>query len=135
MKREEAIEKLKHILKYRSEVEVCLLFGSAAEKNDIPERSDYDIAVCGNQEFETNYLADLQLDLSEVLKRDVDLLDLSRLDGLILMKVLTSGQKIVNKKPELLARHIKRMLFYREDMYPNYRMMQEAKIKRFAYGS
>jgi predicted nucleotidyltransferase len=117
-----------------SEIEVCLLYGSAAELPVLPAGSDVDIAICGSNSFSNTYLADLQLKLSKKLAREVDLLDLNRIDGLILMKVITKGIKVINRKPELLAYHIKRMLFFREDMYPNIQMMQKAKVKRFAYG-
>ena len=134
MNRKEIVSNLRTFFSCRAEIEVCLLFGSAAERDLVPANNDLDIAVCGEKAFDHELLADLQLELSEKFGRDVDLLDMNRLNGLILLKVITKGIKVVNNKPELLAFHIKRMLFYREDMYPNVQMMQKAKLKRFAHG-
>jgi predicted nucleotidyltransferase len=111
-----------------------LLFGSAAERKLIDGGTDVDIAICGENSFSREFLADLQLTLSNEIRQEVDLLDMSRLNGLIHMKVITNGIRVINKKSELLAYHIKKMLFFREDMYPNFQMMQKAKVKRFAHG-
>ena len=134
MDRTEIVRRIALVLEKRPEIKVCLLFGSAAEDGAISERSDIDIAICADEPLVADRMAELQLSLSEELCRDVDLLDMHRLNGLILKKVITIGIKVINIAPELLAYHIKRMLFYSEDMYPNYLMMQKAKLKRFAHG-
>ena len=56
------------------------------------------------------------------------------MNGLILKQVITTGKKIINKKPDLLAQYIKKMLYFNEDMLPNYQMILKAKAKRFAHG-
>lgn len=134
MDQEEIIRRITYFFEKRPEIRVCLLFGSAAENKPIPNSSDIDIAICGKEPLMIGHLAELQLGLSKALGRDVDLLDINRLNGVILMKVISNGIKVINNTPELLAYHIKRMLFYSEDMYPNYQMMQKSKIERFAHG-
>ncbi len=121
------------ILEKKPDVHLCLLFGSAS-KNKLRTSSDVDIAICGDESFSSECLAELQLELAEQLGMEVDLLDIARLNGLILRQVITTGIKILNKKPNLLAHYLKKMLFYTEDMLPNFRMMLKAKVKRFANG-
>ena len=135
MDQREIVRRITHLFEKRPEIKVCLLFGSAAKNKTISRNSDIDVAICSEKPFPVGKLAELQLSLSEELKRDVDLLDISRLNGLILTKVISNGIKVINTAPGLLAYHIKRMQFYSEDMYPNYQMMQKAKLRRFAYGS
>ena len=134
MDQTEIVRRITLFFKKQPDVEVCLLFGSAAEDRTISENSDIDVAICAKEPIVADRLAELQLCLSEELAREVDLLDISRLNGLILRKVISNGLRVINTTPELLAYHIKRMLYYSEDMYPNYRMMQNAKLRRFAYG-
>jgi predicted nucleotidyltransferase len=133
MTREEVSLKLRSVLESKPEVKVCLLFGSAAE-GKLRVKSDIDIAVCGDNAFTHDYLAELQLEIAEKLEKEVDLLDMARLNGLILKQVITTGKKIINKKPDLLAQYIKKMLYFNEDMLPNYQMILKAKAKRFAHG-
>lgn len=133
MTREEVSLKLRSLLEKKPEVVICLLFGSAAE-GKMGVNSDIDVAICGDKAFTHDYLAELQLAIAERLGTEVDLLDMARLNGLILRQVITTGKKILNKNPDLLAHYIKKMLFFSEDMYPNYQMILKAKAKRFAHG-
>ena len=133
MTREEVSLKLRSVLESKPEVKVCLLFGSAAEGKLIA-KSDIDIAICGDNAFSHDFLAELQVAITERLGREVDLLDMARLNGIILRQVITTGKKIINKKPDLLAHYIKKVLFFSEDMLPNYQMILKAKAKRFADG-
>ncbi|MEE8591911.1 MAG: nucleotidyltransferase domain-containing protein [Spirochaetia bacterium] len=130
---EEISLKLYSVFETEPEVEVCLLFGSAAE-GKMGVNSDIDVAICGDKAFTHDYLAELQLAIAERLGTEVDLLDMARLNGLILRQVITTGKKILNRNPDLLAHYIKKMLFFSEDMYPNYQMILKAKAKRFAHG-
>jgi len=125
--------KLCSVFETKPEVEVCLLFGSAA-KGKLGVNSDIDIAICGDKAFTHDYLAELQVAIAERLGTEVDLLDMARLNGIILRQVITTGKKILNNNPDLLAHYIKKMLFFSEDMYPNYQMILKAKVKRFAHG-
>lgn len=133
MTREEVSLKLRSLLEKKPEVVICLLFGSAAE-GKLGVNSDIDVAICGDKAFTHDYLAELQLAIAERLGTEVDLMDMARLNGLILRQVITTGKKILNKNPDLLAHYIKKMLFFSEDMYPNYQMILKAKAKRFAHG-
>ena len=133
MTQKEICREIRRILDKKPEVQLCLLFGSASG-NKTGIDSDIDIAIGGGKPFSPQYLADLQLAFTDQFGVDVDLLDLSRLNGLILREVITNGTKVVNKKPDLLAQYVKKMLFYNEDMFPNYRMMLKSKVKRFAHG-
>ena len=133
MTSEEIGLKIRSLLENKPGVEVCLLFGSAAA-GKLGVNSDIDIAICGEKAFTPDYLAELQVAIAERLGTEVDLLDMARLNGLILRQVITTGKKILNKNPDLLARYIKKMLFFSEDMYPNCQMILKAKAKRFAHG-
>ena len=77
MTREEVSLKLRSVLESKPEVKVCLLFGSATE-GKLRAKSDIDIAVCGDNAFTHDYLAELQLEIAERLEKEVDLLDMAR---------------------------------------------------------
>ena len=126
-------DELRSLLAERPEIELCFLFGSAVTGRRGPE-SDIDVAVCGKRPLPPASLAQLQIEMCDGLGAEVDLLDISRLEGLILREVLTRGIRIINRNPPLLAHYIKKVLYFSEDMLPNYRMIAEANVRRFIRG-
>jgi len=118
----------------RPDIRLCLLYGSAASGRLHPQ-SDIDIAVAGDRPIPQDTLAELQLQLSEALGREADVLDLRNVEGLILRQVLTRGVRLKNQDPQLLASLIRRMWYFEADMMPNIRLILQRRAERFAGGA
>jgi uncharacterized protein len=112
---------------------LCVLFGSAA-RDRMTESSDVDLAVAGAGKFSADHLANLEIRLSRAIGREIDILDLHRLEGLILKKALEAGVVIIKKDRSLYAHFIKKMLFFDADFLPLTRRILKARAGRFAHG-
>ncbi len=112
---------------------LCILFGSAA-RGRMTESSDVDLAVAGSGRFSTDHLADLQVRLSRAVGREIDILDIHRLEGLILKKALEGGVVIIKKDRSLYAHFIKKALFFDADFLPLTRRILKGRAERFARG-
>ena len=151
MDTENLLSAIREVLVSHLEIVFAVLYGTAA-KGMLNARSDVDIAVAADFPTDTErgssletpcgqgntlspeYKVNLLLALEKRVGRSVDLLDLRTAYGVILTEVLTKGKIIINKKPEVYAGLMKKMLFYNADMLPNYRMMLQARAKKIARG-
>ena len=111
---------------------VVLVYGSTA-KGEMRAHSDVDIAVAGNGPLPLDMLAMYQQGLEARLDRGVDLIDLNRVEGLILHRAVTGGIKIKTDQAMFARLHIKALGFY-EDYLPLLRRMRKGKIERFING-
>ena len=131
------MEDIKEIIRSRLEAEqhikLCILYGSAA-KDRLTERSDIDIAVAGDDKLDTAMLADLQMDLSQALNREVDLVDMNRAEGLILQKIIQTGTVLVKRDSMLYAGFIKKVIYFDADVLPNIRMILKKRAEKFVSG-
>ena len=71
------------------------------------------------------------MQLERELASEVDLVDLQRVNGLILRESLVNGVRVRVHDENLLARLISRMLFHEADMMPNYLMIVESAARAF----
>jgi len=130
-------EKIKTIcneeLKKNSNILFCSVFGSYAE-NKQKEKSDIDIAISGNKKLSADEKFDFCLILSNKLKKQVDLIDLQAVSGVILHQILTKGKPVFVKDKNLYAEIIKKMLFNQADMMPNYNMILKKRREEFLDG-
>jgi len=111
---------------------LVLVYGSANSKHFGPS-SDVDIAVAGATPLDSDLLLSTQAELSSLLGRSVDLIDLWNVEGLILHRAITGGKR-VKTDPGLFVRFNSKALGYREDFLPLERAMRQARIKRFIDG-
>ena len=118
----------------RPDIRLCLLYGSAAS-GQLHAGSDVDIAVADDGPIPQDTLAEWQLQLSEALGREADLLDLRRAEGLILRQILTCRVRLKNEDPRLLSSLIRRMWYFEADMMPNIRLILRRRAERFAAGA
>lgn len=130
MTRQEIVGKIGSVVDRFPAILVCLLFGSAAEDRHL-EGSDVDVAVAGDRPLDEETTDDLRAQLEGQLSSEIDLLDLQRLDGLILREILVNGETVRVHDEGLLARFISRMLFHEADMMPNYLMIVESAARAF----
>jgi predicted nucleotidyltransferase len=114
-------------------IRVGVLFGSAAQDR-MNHRSDVDVAVAASAALTPEDRIELALSLERRIRRQVDVLDLAALRGLILYQVLTKGVVVKNEDPALLGRLYKDVVPYEADMMPLWRRMALAKARRFANG-
>lgn len=93
------VKKTANVFKKYPLVECAYLFGSYARK-EASEKSDVDIMVIAP---EASYLelGGLQIDISQALLKDVDIVTLSQISDnvLFLSEILTKGVKIYGKVP------------------------------------
>ncbi len=111
-----------------------ILFGSiygSYAGNRQREGSDIDIAVSGKQKLSAEQKYEIIQKLSDKLKKQVDLIDLQAVSGVVLHQALTKGKPFFIKSKELYAEIIKRMLYNQADMMPNYNMILKKRRERF----
>ena len=132
---EEKIElksKLVEYFKERPEIDAAILFGSLAN-GKFNEKSDVDIAVHSKEELTYDALAEMQVTLSLLCKREIDIADLSKAEGLFLYKIMTSGERL-KFNHDVFHKYIMKALYFYEDFLPIQRSCREEKIRRVVNG-
>lgn len=105
------------------------VFGSYAKNKAKPD-SDIDICVATDQPLTAEEKIKVSTELSLLLKKEVDLLDLYTSQGVILKEALHSAAWI-KKDSTCFAQVLKRMLFDQADFQPYYQRMLDKKRERF----
>lgn len=121
------IEKLNFFFDGKPEIILAMLYGSCARGTET-ETSDVDIAVAMSEILTLDDRLSLQLELSLLLKKEIDLVDIRKIMGLIHYKVFTEGVCVKKTQPEgsaLLHRHTMTALYWYEDYYPLYKRGQQ----------
>ena len=116
----------------KDEIDTVLLFGSVA-KGTFNTHSDIDIAIHSNNPLNYEKLAKIQTDLALICKREIDLADLSKAEGIFLYQIMTTGIKIKISKT-VFVRYLVKALCFKEDFLPTIKYMNSQKIKRFVNG-
>lgn len=78
------------------------LFGSVAAGRERPD-SDLDLAILPTAPISVSQLLEARIQLSEVLSRDVDLIDLSKASTVLRKEVLAAGHLLYETAPLLRA--------------------------------
>lgn len=112
------------VLKDFSTIRFVTLFGSAS-KGRMTVQSDVDIAVAAAQKLSVAMRGELAVALSCAIGREVDLIDLQSVSGLILEQALCTGQIVKNTDHDLYAGLLKRLWYNQADMMPYYRRILE----------
>jgi putative transposase len=112
------------------EIRFCTLFGSAGQGR-MTARSDVDIAVAGEQKLDVETRARLAGALSGALGREVDLVDLQDVSGLILEQALCKSKVVKNADHPLYARLLKRLWYNQADMMPYVKRVLEQRSSRW----
>jgi predicted nucleotidyltransferase len=99
------------------EIETCVLYGSANQDRLTPQ-SDIDLAVASSEGLSKDTCLDFSLQVAAELDREVSVIDMEKMFGLILQEVLVKGHTILCKRPSTKAKYISRMLEYSEDILP-----------------
>jgi predicted nucleotidyltransferase len=132
--KKEIIKLLDDSIKNYRQIELCFLYGSAA-LDRLNAQSDIDVAVASSTPLSVDDRLELSLILSQKAGREVSVLDLKKLNGLILREILTKGITIKNTNPMLKTEFLIRMLDFIEDMLPLQLEFLLKKARDFAYGT
>ena len=122
---------IQEALANRKDIKIATVFGSASRGMLGPE-SDIDIAVAAEKPLELEEKIALHHLLARKLAREVDLIDLQAVSGVILQQALCAGH-FVRKDSSLMAFLLKKMWYNQEDMMPLTRMILSQRAYRFAY--
>lgn len=125
---EQIVELIKPLI--GNSIELCLLYGSAA-LNRLTNRSDIDIAIGSNDLILDDEALNLSLKLTHLLNREVSVIDISKMEGVILSEVLGKGLTVKNSDPLLKAKYITKMLTFSEDILPYHQLSYDKKLKEF----
>lgn len=126
-------QKVRQDLNEFPEILFAEVFGSYASGEET-ENSDVDISIAAYDVLPFETLQKIRAKLNDSLDRDIDLVDLNSVSGLILKEALTTGQIVMNKDPELYAGLMKRMLYNQADMMPYYNRTLEERREEFLNG-
>lgn len=120
-------------LKDFEDLMLAIVYGSAVS-GTMQKNSDVDVAVLFRHAMDVEQKIQLKDRLEKVLKRDVDLVDLSGLSGTLLKQILCKGLVVINKDPQALADLYKRMIYNQTDMMPYVIRTLEERQQRFING-
>ncbi len=121
------IQAVKTFFESQDDILLVILYGSQVTDHYTPS-SDIDIAIAKKNTITFDEKNRLQLELSVVLKKEIDLLDIQNISGLIHYQVLTTGLCIKKKNNEaevLYHKHTMKALYWYEDYYPLYNREQK----------
>ena len=114
-------------------IRLAIVYGSAATGR-LHSTSDIDIALLGNAPLDLDDRLSLMAKLSSATNREVDLVDLFDLGGLLLKQILCKGRLILNRDQAAYENLAQRMLYEAEDFLPLVRRAQKERLKRFIDG-
>lgn len=127
------IVRLKGHLAKNPKVRLALLFGSYAT-GKANESSDLDLAVAYQQPLELDERIDLAQDISALLNKEIDLIDLRAASGVLLQQIIANRKTLVNHDPELYGNFIAKQVTEAADFMPLYDAILRAKRDRFING-
>ena len=129
----EAIKsRLQDYFSHRESIDAVILYGSFA-KGNFNQRSDIDIAVHSKDELGFDELSTMQVELSLLCGREIDIADLSKAEGVYLHQVMTTGERI-KFNHDVFHRYLMKALYFYEDFLPILRSCRAEKLKRFVNG-
>ncbi|MEE8303070.1 MAG: nucleotidyltransferase domain-containing protein [Candidatus Tectomicrobia bacterium] len=121
---------LRNVLGQYPQIKIAYVFGSAA-RDRVTETSDIDVAVAADTRLSLDTRLELAAQFSQAVRRDVDLIDLQNVSGIILQQSLCRGEVVLQQDSGLHAQLIKRLWFNQADMMPYTRRILAERRKRF----
>ena len=126
-------EAIKTALTDHPHIQLAIVYGSVVN-NRMSVDSDIDIGVSAGRILSIDERISLISDLSHSIKREIDLVDLGTIHGLLLYEILTKGKQIICKSSCLKADFMKEVVYFVEDFLPQIREFLDRRIRRFAFG-
>ena len=122
--------KITEIISSMPKIQIATVFGSYAKGCNHAD-SDVDIAIAADKPIHHKKMMQIKTDLTVALDKDIDLIDLNAVNGLILKEALCSGNLILKKNTLIYANLIRKLIYYQMDMMPYYSRI--LKIRRENY--
>lgn len=116
----------------KPEIDTVILFGSFA-KGTFNDNSDIDIAIHSTRKLNYKDLSPLQTDIALLCKREVDLADLEKAEGVFLYQIMTTGKRI-KFSYTVFTRYLIKALCFKEDFLPTIEYSRKQKIRSFVNG-
>lgn len=113
----------------KKDIRLVLLYGSISGE-EFRKDSDIDIAIAGERPLSLDRILDIVTDLNIKTDRNIDLIDLLAVDGLILCEAIFNGIKIKMDVALFSSLHVK-CLLYNEDFLPIKRKIMDARLEEF----
>lgn len=127
------IEIVKQRLTADERVKLAVLFGSLARGRAKPT-SDIDIGVAYAGQLTLDEKIDLGQKLSAATGREVDVVDLRRVEGVLLQQILNCRVTLVRREPELMGNLIAKRVTEEADFMPVLDRMLKKRRERFING-
>jgi len=128
--REEIITLISPLIVNDDSLNLCILYGSAA-LNRLTTNSDIDIAVGSEKSLTNDYCIELSRKLSLITDREVSIINIEKMEGIILQEVLVKGITLKNSESNYKARFLSKMYEYTEDILPYQMMGINKKVDNF----
>jgi predicted nucleotidyltransferase len=112
---------------------LAIVYGSAAT-GAMRSDSDVDVALLGRDALTAEEKLSLSQVLFERLEREVDVVDLRTVNGVLLKQILTKGKVVLKRDEAAYAALLKRMIYNQEDYMPYYRRALRERMDRFVNG-
>jgi uncharacterized protein len=119
--REEIVQTLTSIAENDPAIELCIIYGSAAA-DTLTRRSDIDIAVGAEKGLSVQQCIELSRTMTLAVDREVSVIDIKKMEGVILQEVLAKGLTLKNTNVNFKAEFIMKMYGFNEDVLP-YQLM------------
>ena len=117
IKIEEIKTKIINVLDSYPQIELVIIYGSAV-KNRLTPNSDIDIAIGSSSSISNSISLEISLKITHLLNFETSVIDIDKMEGVIMEEVLTKGEILRNINPEYLFRNIQKMQTYTEDILP-----------------
>lgn len=114
-------------------IQLAILFGSYASHKNAPS-SDIDVAVAFERSLTTDDKVTLAQELSLLTHKEIDVVDLREVHGVILGQILSNRKTLVNRDPELYGNIIARHVTEESDFGPLRDAILKARRNRFING-
>lgn len=123
------IEQIRSRLEAHPEVTLAVLYGSVA-LGRISRQSDVDLAISSEGGLEPESCLSLSLQLTRALSREVSVVEMDKMEGVILQEVLMKGV-FLKRNPAVLLRHVFRLQEFTEDVLPFHELAFQIKMGRY----
>ena len=130
--KEEIVRTIIPIIEQDAEIELCLMYGSTVQDR-LTERSDIDIAIGSEHGISNQKCLELSRILTLATDREVSVIAIEKMEGVILQEVLVKGITIKNTNVNFKANLIIRMLEFTEDILPFQLMGINKKVMEYLH--
>ncbi len=127
--KEELIQLIQPIILEETAIDLCVLYGSAA-RDKLTSESDIDLAVGNASGISYEERLDLSVRLTLLTGREVSIIDISTLQGIILQEVLVKGVTLKNRIPHFKAHLLSQMYEFSEDILPTHMLGASVRLKK-----